>query len=131
MTAGFNVTIRNQWLDDITAAADAGAGAATAKVYDGTQPATGASVGGSTLLVTLTCGSPFAPAASAGVLSPTLPAAATVAANGTAAWYRVQDGSGTFVYDGTVGSDMTISNTVLVSGDPFTPSSWSISAPNP
>lgn len=127
---GFATAIRNQWLDDITAAADAGAGPALVRVYDGTRPATGAAITTENLLVECTCDDPFAPGASGGVLSPTLPVTATIGAAGTATWYRVVTSAFAFVWDGDVGLDMIINFPTLVNGEPFDITAWTITAPN-
>lgn len=128
---GFATSVRNAWLDAITTAVNAGAGPGLVRVYNGTRPATGAAITTETLLVESTCADPFAPAASAGVLAPTLPATATILASGLASWYRVVTSASGFVWDGDVGVDMSINFPNLVLGEPFDITSWSITAPNP
>lgn len=107
--------------DAITTAADAGASAATLKVYTGSKPATVETGATGTLLATFTLADPVAAAASAGIatwdFSPAV--TATVAATGTAGWFRVADSTGAGVLDGTVGTsgaDMTVSSTSWTSG---------------
>jgi len=79
MAAGYATALRNAQLDAITTYAGAGA---KLRIYDGTRPATGGTA--TTLLAEFTLGSPFAPGASGGVLSPTLPSAVNAGASGKA-----------------------------------------------
>jgi hypothetical protein len=100
------------------------------EIYAGTKPATGGAEG--TLLATFTLGSPFAPAASGGVQSPTLPSATTGVATGTAGWARVNktDGS-TYVMDltvGTSGAQVNLNTLSITSGGAVTVTSWTITA---
>lgn len=107
--------------DLVTAAVDAGAGAGTIKVYTGSKPATVATAVTGTLLATFTLADPSAAAAVAGVatgdFTPSI--TATVAATGTAGYFRVADSTGAAVFDGTVGTsgaDMNFSSVAWVSG---------------
>lgn len=107
--------------DVVTAAVDGGSGAGTLKVYTGSKPATVATGVTGTLLATFTLADPSAAAAAAGVatwdFSPTI--TATVAATGTAGYFRVADSSGTAVLDGTVGTssaDLIFSSVSWTSG---------------
>lgn len=113
---GYNILLRNAQLDAITTFAGAGA---KLRVYGGTQPATGGAV--TTLLVNdFTLGTPFAPASASASLSPTLPAASTGAAAGTATWFRIVKADGTtHVLDGTAGTagtDLILNTTTISSG---------------
>jgi len=113
MTTGYNVLMRNAQLDALTTFAGAGA---KLRIYSGSRPATGGTV--TTLLGEFTLGSPFAPAASAGVLSPTLPSGVSGVAAGTATWFRIVRADGTtHVLDGDAGTSGTdlILNTASVS----------------
>jgi hypothetical protein len=130
MAAGFSTTLRNNMLNQITTQADSGATAALLRVYEGTRPATGASVGASTLLVEQECEDPFAPGAAAGLLEPTIPAPATIGTSGLAEWWRLVNSSGTFVMDGDVGIELFIDFPNLVAAEPFTITGFSISAGN-
>lgn len=107
--------------DVVTAAVDAGSGAGTLKVYTGSKPATVATGVTGTLLATFTLADPSAAAAAAGVatwdFSPTI--TATVAASGTAGYFRVADSTGAAVLDGTVGTsgaDLNFSAVAWTSG---------------
>lgn len=127
MAAGYATGLRNAQLDAITTFAGAGA---KLRIYDGTRPATGGTA--TTLLAELTLGSPFAPAASGGVLSPTLPSAVNAGATGTATWFRVVKADGTtHVLDGSVGSEMTLNTASITSGLQVSITSWSITRGNP
>lgn len=99
MALSYSTALRNAQLDAITAIVGNGG---KLRLYDGTRPATGGTA--TTLLAEFTMGSPFAPAASGGILSPTLPAATTGVAAGTATWYRIVTSAGTFVMDGAAGT---------------------------
>ena len=89
--------------------------------------------GSSVVLATWTCASPFAPAASNGILSPTLPANVNGAATGTQAWWRLSTSGGTAIIDGsagvTSGFDMNLSGTI-VSGQPIQILSWNFTDNN-
>ena len=113
MATGYNVLLRNAQLDAITTFAGS---AAKLRIYDGARPATGGTA--TVLLGEFTLGSPFAAAASAGSLSPTLPANVTGLAAGTATWFRITKSDGTtHVLDGSAGVSATdlILNTATVS----------------
>lgn len=129
MTTGYNVSLRNAQLDAITTFAGAGA---KLRIYDGTRPATGGTA--TTLLAEFTLGSPFAPAASAGVLSPTLPSAVTGSATGTATWYRIVKADGTtHVIDGSAGTSGTdmILNTASITPVSCSVTAWTVTRGNP
>ena len=127
MAAGFNVTLRNAMLNAITTATGS---AGLLRVYNGTRPATGASAGGSTLLAEATCGSPFAPSASGGVLSPTLPASTLIVATAEANWWRLLTSGAVHVMDGSVGVELIINFPDLVNGEPLDITSWTITSGN-
>lgn len=104
MALGYAAGLRNAQLDQITAKLDAGAGAGTIKVYGTPRPATGAAVGGATLLATLTLSDPSAGAAAAGVWTVSAVTDDVAAdASGTPVWFRGADSTGTFVMDGSAG----------------------------
>lgn len=128
-TTGYNVTLRNAQLDAITTAVG---NAGTLKLYCGTQPATGGTA--TTLAATFTLASPFAPAASSAVLSPTLPSSTTGVATCTATWFRVATSGGTQEIDGTVGTsgaDLNLNTTSIVTGVTVSLSAWTITRGNP
>ena len=107
MALGFSATLRNNIADAILADIDAGASAATLKIYDGTQPATGGAA--TNLLATFTLTDP-AGTVSANVhtldLDPDL--STTWSGSGTATWFRIETGTAAAqVIDGTVGTSGT------------------------
>lgn len=129
MTTGYNVLLRNAQLDAITTFAGAGA---KCRIYDGTRPATGGTA--TNLLAEFTMGSPYAPAASAGVLTPTLPSNTTGAAAGAATWYRIVKADGTtHVIDGsagTSGTDMVLNTAAITSGVAVSITAWTVTRGN-
>lgn len=131
MTLRYAATLRNAKLDAITTFAG---NAALVRIYDGTQPATGGTP--TTLLAELTCGTPFAAAAAAGVLTVgTIIQDSSANATGTATWFRVVKADGTtHCIDGTVGTsgaDLNLTTTSIVSGQPVQITSFTINDGNP
>lgn len=124
---GYSIELRNAKLAaNTTVIGNAG----KLEIYSGTMPATGGAEG--TLLASFTLGSPFAPAPVNGVQSPTLPAATTGVANGTAGWARVtkSDGS-TAVMDltvGTSGAQINLNTLTISTGVAVSVTSWTITA---
>ncbi len=115
---GYSTTLRNARQDAITTAVGS---AGKLRIYNGTKPATGGAA--TTLLAELTLGSPFAPAASAGVLTANAITGDTSAdASGTATWFRVVKSDGTtIVIDGTVsatggGGELQLATTTITAG---------------
>lgn len=132
MTMGLSTASRNAGLDaQITAQAGSGA---LLDLYNGTRPATGGTV--TTLLATLTCGTPFAPASSGGVLTANPITSAAAVASSTATWARLTSSSGTFVADLSVGAsgsgaDVILNSTAIASGATVSVTSAVITAGNP
>lgn len=124
---GLALTLRNNRLDEVTARAG---NTALLRVYTAPRPATGGAA--TTLLAEWTLGTPFAAAAAAATLSPTLPADTTGVTNGTASWWRiVQSDGSTHVMDGDVGVEMTMNTTSVASGAACKVLSFSITEGNP
>jgi hypothetical protein len=113
MALGLSTTLRNARLDAITTAAGS---AAKFQIYDGSRPATGAAITSQVKLAEFTLGSPFAPAASGGVLTITLPSNATGLAAGTASWARIVTSGAVFVVDLSAGTDFTLNTTTISVG---------------
>lgn len=126
MTIGSSVELRNARLAARTSTVG---NAGKLRIYSGTRPATGGTA--TTLLAEFTLGSPFAPAPSNGVQSPTLPSPVNAGATGTATWFRVTKSDGTFVEDGDVGQEMTLNTTTITSGLQVSITSWTITGGNP
>ena len=128
MALGYTTTLRNTQLDAITTAVGS---AGKLAIYDGTRPATGGAA--TNKLAEFTLGSPFAAAASGGVLSPTLPSNVSALLSGTATWYRITTSGGTFVMDGsagTSGTDLILNSASITSGATVSITAHTISAGN-
>jgi len=132
MALGYSTTLRNNRLNQITTAIDAGAGAGLIRIYDGTQPATCGTA--TTLLAELTCSDPSAGAASSGQLTlNAITADSSANATGTATWFRVVDSTGTCVMDGTAGTsgtDLVLDSASITAGQQVSISSFVITEGN-
>lgn len=124
----YSTELRNAKLDANTAVIGS---AGKLEIYAGTDSA-GTNNAEGTLLATFTLGSPFAPPAANGVQSPTLPAATTGVANGTAGWARVTKADGsTAVMDltvGTSGAQINLNTLTISTGVAVSVTSWTITA---
>lgn len=129
MALAYSTTVRNAMLDAITSAVGA---SGLLRIYDGTRPATGGTA--TTLLAELTCNATFAPSASGGVLTlNAITQDSSANATGTATWFRITTSGGTFVVDGNVGtsgSDLNLTTTAIVSGQPVSVTSFTITEGN-
>ena len=129
MSIGYSETLRNDRLDEITAAVGT---SGLLRIYDSTRPATGGAA--TTLLAELACSATFAPAASAGVLTANAISDDTVADNtGTATWFRVTTSGGTQVVDGdagTAGTELILDDDNIVAGGTVTVSSLVVTGGN-
>lgn len=130
MALAFSSTLRNNMLDQITTFTG---GSALLRIYDGTRPSTGGTA--TTLLAELTCNATFAPSASGGTLTlNSITQDSSANATGTATWFRIVKSDGTtFVMDGNVGtsgSDMNLTTTSIVSTQPVSITSFTISIGN-
>lgn len=116
MAIGYSDTIRNARLAaDLTTVGNA----SLLRLYSGSRPATGGAIGAAVLLSQHTCGSPFAPAAVAGVQTANAIADGTGLANGTATWARWVTSGGTFIADMSVtvaggGGDVQLVGTAAI-----------------
>jgi hypothetical protein len=132
MALKLSTSLRNALMDAITTAVGNGG---KLDIYDGSRPASPqVAVGAQVKLAEFVCGTPFAPASSAGVLSPTIPAQVNALATSTATWFRQYKSDGTTaVIDGdvgTAGADLNLNTASIVSGGPVVINSWTITAPN-
>lgn len=129
MALGYNPTLRNNQLDEITGLAGA---SAILKVYSGTRPATGGTE--TTVLSSQVCNATFAAAATGGVLTLNAIADDTSAnATGTASWFRIESSGATHVLDGDVstsGSDLNFDSVSFVAGGTVSITSFTITAGN-
>lgn len=122
---------RNAMLDPITTAVG---NAGLLKIYDGSQPAGPATaIGAQVLLGTLTCATPFAAGAAAGVLTAgAITQDSAADATGTATWYRLCTSGGTAIIDGSVGTsgaDLNLNTVSIVIGGPISVSSFTYTGP--
>lgn len=124
----YSTELRNAKLDANTAVIGAGG---KLEIYAGSDTA-GTNNAEGTLLAVFTLGSPFAPPASGGVQSPTLPAATTGVATGTAGWARVTKADGsTAVMDltvGTSGAQVNLNTLSISAGVAVSVTGWTITA---
>ncbi len=134
MAIALDTTTRNNRLDEITATMDAGTGAATLTIYDGTRPATGAAVTTQNVLATLTFSDPAFPAAAAGTMTANaITDDSSADATGTASWFRVEDSDSNFVLDGDVGtsgSDLNLNSVAITAGVTVSISSFVLTSGN-
>lgn len=125
---------RNAMADALVDLADAGSGAATVKIYTGTQPAgPSTAVSTQTLLGTLTCSDPaFGSAAGGTATAGAITGDTSADATGTATWFRVQDSNGLAIWDGSVGTsaaDMILDSVSIIAGGTINVSSWTVTMP--
>lgn len=123
---------RNAGMNAIAAAINTG-GAGTIQLYTGTQPAgPDTAISTQTLLVTLTFSATSFANAVSGTATANAITSGTIAAGGTATWFRILSGAGTAVIDGSVGTtgcDLNLSNNVLASGNTQSISSFTLTHP--
>jgi len=110
---------RNVMMDAVNTRVNVGSGAATVKVYSGTQPAdANTGLSGNTLLATFTLDDPAYGSSSAGVITLAgVPRATTGVAAGTATWFRMESSDPFTILDGDVGTSSAtlILNTTTIS----------------
>lgn len=133
MAVGYSTDVRNARLQVVADAVDGGSGAGKLRIYDGSRPATGGTV--TNLLVEFALPSPFEDSISGGVLTADAISSATASGTGTATWFRIIDGDGTFVLDGDAGGtgsgkELELSSTSISSGQTVTIDSLTITAGN-
>lgn len=129
--------LRNALANEITAQIDAGTGvtAGQIKIYTGSQPANPQTAASGTLLATINLHTPPSfGSASTGTITADTIANVTVAASGTAGWFRLLDRDGTTIADGQVtatggGGDMTFDNVAFVAGGTVSITSFTITVP--
>lgn len=130
MALAYSTTLRNTRMDAISTAIGA---SGLVRIYDGTRPASGGTA--TTLLAQLALSATAAGSASGGVLTfNSITQDSSADATGTATWFRVVTSGGTFVIDGSVGtsgSDLNLTTTSIVSGQPVSITSFVITEGNP
>lgn len=125
-------TIRNSRVDLIRSSVDAGATGGLLRIYAGSKPSKGATPAG-LLLAEIVLADPCG-ISTGGVLTITTPRTDTSANNsGTAAFFYLTDSTGAFVCDGDVansGSDLNVTTTTIVAGQPVEITSLTITEGN-
>jgi len=115
---------------------DAGAGAGTIKIYDGTQPADGdTAIGAQTLLATLTFSDPaFGATSASGVATASaITDDSSAAATGTASWARIEDSNGNNVFDcdvSTSAATLNLNSVSITSGGTVSVTSFTVTHPD-
>jgi hypothetical protein len=125
--------MRNAACNAIVDSLDTG-GAGTIKIYDGTQAATAdTAISTQNLLVTITLNSTAFGNASNGVATLNgVPLSGTAGATGTASWFRMANGSGTTILDGSVGTsnaDLILNTTSILNGNTVQVTSGTLTMP--
>jgi hypothetical protein len=125
---------RNSMLDAINTKLNAGSGAATIKIYTGTQPTNAnTAIGAQVLLGTLTASDPAGAGSAAGVFTfSSITQDAAADATGTAAWARVQDSDANVIFDcdvGTSGTTIVLNTTSIVTGGPIQITAFTLTIP--
>lgn len=125
--------------DAIVDLLDAGAGAATLKIYTGSAPANIDDAATGTLLATLTCSDPaFGSAADANpggrATASTITGDSSADATGTAGYFRALDSNGVAVIQGTVtatggGGDLELNSISISAGVAVNITSWTFTQP--
>ena len=103
MSLVFNDAVTEDRLKAMTRALDAALAPGKLKIYSGTQPTPGGTPTG-TLLLVMTFPQPSAASYAAGVLILHTPPTVPAEVDGLASWARLEDGSGNWVADCTVGA---------------------------
>ena len=131
MAIQYSTTHRNNSMADLTT--DLGT-TPYLLIYTGSAPANCGTAASGTLLASLACSNPFAPAPSGGVLTASAITSAAAAATGTAGYWRLCTSSAgtTVVAQGTVGvsgADLNFSGGVsFTSGETIAVTSFTITA---
>ena len=132
MAIAYAVAIRNNQMNQVRDAIDAGAGAGLWRIYDGSRPATCGTA--TTLGAELTCSDPCAAGAASGVMTfSAITADASANATITATWSRLVDSTGTCAVDGNVGtsgSDLNMNSVAIGVGQQVSITSATITAGN-
>lgn len=134
MALSLTAVAKNARLDALTTQIG---NAAKVRIYSGSAPANAdAALSGNTLLGELTGGTPFAPAASGGVLTAnSITQDSSADATGTASFFRVLTSGDVVKAQGTVtatggGGDMTLNTVSIVAGGPIQVTSFTITDGN-
>ena len=100
-------------------------GTAVLEVYSGAAPGAGNAATGTKLVSFTLPTDAFALAASNASVLNGVPLTATAVATGTAGYFRIRDAASTYIIEGTIGTDATIDNASIVSGQTVNLTSFS------
>ena len=129
MALAYSTALRNTRMDAITTAIGT---SGFLDIYDGTRPASGGTA--TNKLAHLPLSATAAASSSGGVLTFNAITSANALLTGTATWFRVTTSAGVFVIDGSIGtsgSDLNLTTTSIVSGQPVSVSSFVDTEGNP
>jgi hypothetical protein len=126
MTYQYGVTLRNNQVSQIQTTVGA---SGTLKIFSGAEPANCAAADPTGLLATITLPASFL-TSSGGVT--TIAGTWSVAASGTgtAAAFRMYDGSATCHVQGNTTTDLVLNNTSITTGQPVTVTAFTVTAGN-
>lgn len=127
MAFQYGTTLRNNQLTQIQSTVGA---SGTLKIFSGAEPATCATADPTGLLATITLPATFMGTASAGTVAMSGTWSTTASATGTAASFRIYDGSSVCHIQGNCTSDLVLNNTSLATGQTVTVTTFSVSAAN-
>jgi hypothetical protein len=130
LTVHIATSVRTSRATAIRDAIDAGSGAGKLRIYSGSQPANANTAASGTLLLELVLQDPCGTVTS-GVLTFDISPAITddALATATAGWGRFLDSDDNAVIDGLVGSEITLTDTTLDSGQTVTVASATLTEP--
>ena len=135
MAVYLSTAARNAAANGVVDLIDAGSGAGTLLIYDGTRPANAnTAVSTQTLLATLTFSDPaFGNAATGVATASSITGDSSADATGTASWARALDSDANVVADfsvGTSGADINLNSVSLVAGGTVDITSFTITMPD-
>jgi hypothetical protein len=126
MAFQYGVTLRTNQVAQIQSSVST---SGVLKIFSGAEPATCATADPSGLLCTITLPSTFL-TSSSGVTTIAGTWSASASATGTAACFRIYDGSAVCHVQGNTTSDLVLNNTSIASGQTVTVTSFSVTAGN-
>jgi hypothetical protein len=126
MTYQYGATLRNNQVSQIQTSVGA---SGLLKIFSGAEPANCAAADPAGLLVTITLPASFL-TSSGGVTTIAGSWSAAASATGTAASFRIYDGSANCHVQGNVTTDLVLNNTSITSGQTVTVTSFTVTAGN-
>jgi hypothetical protein len=126
MTFQYSTTLRNNQVSQIQATIGT---AGVLKIFSGAEPANCAAADPTGLLVTIALPATFL-TSSGGVTTLVGTWSAVASATGTAASFRMYDGSGVCHVQGNCTTDLVLDDTSITTGKPVTVTSFSVTAGN-